>query len=151
MYFRSEVLSPEADLKPHPYTRSLYRLCIGLGISDKKIIPRKTELTEQMVISDGIPTVPRNRNSRNSVPNPSAEEKTTRNSVPWSKNRSKVSGFRSESFRERANSRNSLPWKRERLGIPFRGAKTGANSRNSVPNHSAEEKTIWDKTRQHSN
>ncbi len=51
----------------------------------KKIIPRKTELTElteQMVISDWIPTVPRNRNSRNSVPNPSVEEKTARNSVP---------------------------------------------------------------------
>jgi hypothetical protein len=27
---------------------------LGLGISDKKIIPRKTELTEQMVISDGM-------------------------------------------------------------------------------------------------
>ncbi len=44
---------------------------LGLGISDKKIIPWKTELTEQMVISNGIPAVPRNRNSRNSVPNPS--------------------------------------------------------------------------------
>jgi hypothetical protein len=55
---------------------------LGLGFSDKKIIPRKTELTEQMVISDGIPVVPRKRKSRNSVPNPSAEEKTTRNSVP---------------------------------------------------------------------
>ncbi len=48
---------------------------VGLGISDKKIIPRKTELTEELVISDGIPAVPRNRNSRNSVPNPSVEEK----------------------------------------------------------------------------
>jgi hypothetical protein len=48
---------------------------VGLGISDKKIIPRKTELTEELVISDGIPAVPRNRISRNSVPNPSAEEK----------------------------------------------------------------------------
>jgi hypothetical protein len=28
-----------------------------------------------MVISDGIPAVPRNRKPRNSVPNPSAEEK----------------------------------------------------------------------------
>jgi hypothetical protein len=35
---------------------------LGLGISDTKIIPRKTEETEQMIISDGIPAVPRNRN-----------------------------------------------------------------------------------------
>ncbi len=76
---------------------------VGLGISDKKIIPRKTELTEQMVISDGIPAVPRNRNSRNSVPNPSVEEKTTRNSVPWIKNRSMLAKFRSEPFRGREN------------------------------------------------
>jgi hypothetical protein len=46
---------------------------------------------EQMVIPDGIPTVPRNRKSRKSVPKPSAEEKTSRNSVPWNKNRSKLS------------------------------------------------------------
>jgi hypothetical protein len=63
---------------------------VGLGISDKKIIPRKTELTEQLVISDGIPVVPRNRKSRNSVPNPSAEEKITWNSVPKNKNKSKL-------------------------------------------------------------
>ena len=56
-----------------------------VGNFRKKIIPRKTELTEQMVISDGIPAVPRNKKSRNSVPNPSAEEKTSRNSVPWNK------------------------------------------------------------------
>jgi hypothetical protein len=83
---------------------------------------------EQMVIFDGIPAVPRNRklsesvpnpfveekkleimfrgttkeaNSRNSLPDPSAEDKTTRNSVPWNKNRSKLSEFRSEPFRGR--------------------------------------------------
>jgi hypothetical protein len=38
-----------------------------------------------MVISDVIPVVPRKRKSRNSVPNPSAEEKTTRNSILWNK------------------------------------------------------------------
>ncbi len=83
------------------YARSVEVPYIGLGISDKKIIPRKTELTEQMVISDGIPDVPRNRNSQNSVPNPSAEEKTTRNSVPWNKTRSILAEFRSEPFRGR--------------------------------------------------
>ncbi len=37
---------------------------LGLWISDKKIIPLKTEQTEQMAISNGIPAVPWNRNSR---------------------------------------------------------------------------------------
>jgi hypothetical protein len=49
---------------------------LGFGISDKKIIPRKTQLMEQMFISDGIPAVPRNR---------------------------KFSEFRSEPFRGREN------------------------------------------------
>jgi hypothetical protein len=57
-----------------------------------------------MVISDGIPTVPRNRNSRNSVPNPSAEENTTRNFVPWNWKRSKLSEFPSKPFSGRENS-----------------------------------------------
>jgi hypothetical protein len=65
-----------------------------------------------MVISDGIPAVPRNRKPRNSVPNPSAEEKTTRNSVPLNKNRSELSEFPSE-----------LQQKRKQLGSPFRGYK----------------------------
>ncbi len=53
-----------------------------------RTLPRKKKnvllikMTKQMVISDGIPAVPRNRKPRNSIPNPSAEEKTTRNSVP---------------------------------------------------------------------
>jgi hypothetical protein len=33
---------------------------------------------EQRDISDGIPAIPQNRKSRNSVPNTSTEEKTTR-------------------------------------------------------------------------
>ncbi len=84
-----------------------------------------------MVISDGIPVVPRNRKSRNSVPNPSAEEKATRNSVPGNKNISKLPKFCSE----------TLLRKRTQLGIPFHETKIDANSRNSVPNHSAEENT----------
>jgi hypothetical protein len=51
-------------------------LKLGLGISDKNIIRRKTEETEQLVISDGILAVPRNR---------------------------KLSEFRSESFSGREN------------------------------------------------
>jgi hypothetical protein len=41
------------------------------------------------------------KHSHNSVPNPSADENTTRNSVPWNQNRSKFSEFRSEPFRGR--------------------------------------------------
>jgi hypothetical protein len=64
-----------------------------------------------MVISDGIPAVPQNRklseflsmeqNSLNSVLNPSAEEKTSQNSVTWNKNRRRLSEFRSEPFHRR--------------------------------------------------
>jgi hypothetical protein len=68
-----------------------------------------------MLISDGIPAVPRNRNLRNSVPNPSAEEKTTRNSVPWKKKKHTLGiPFR------------TLPRKRKQLGIPFRVEKNAA-------------------------
>jgi hypothetical protein len=56
------------------------------------------------VISDGIPAVPRNRMSRNSVPNPAAGEKTTRNSVPWNKNRIIFSEFPSEVRKSRLSS-----------------------------------------------
>ncbi len=80
-------------------------------------------------------------NFPNSVPNPSAEEKTTRKPVLWNKNRSKLS--------------NSLPnpsAEEKELEIPFRGTKIEANSRNSLPNPSAEEKTTrnsipWNKSR----
>jgi hypothetical protein len=60
------------------------------------------------------------------------------------------------------NSLRNLQRKRKKLGIPFRGTVIEANSRNflpnlsaeeeitrnSVPNHSAEEKTTQNKTRQ---
>jgi hypothetical protein len=39
----------------------------------------------------------------------------------------------------------TLPPKRKQLGIPFCGTKIEANSRNSVPNHFAEEKTTQNK------
>jgi hypothetical protein len=84
-----------------------------------------------MVISDGIPAVPRNRKPWNSVPNPSAEEKTTRNSVPLNKNRSELLEFPSEHFSGREN--NS-----EFLSVD---TKIEEYSQNSLPNPSAEEKT----------
>jgi hypothetical protein len=51
-----------------------------------------------MVISDGIPAVPRNRKPRNSVSNPSAEEKKLGNPFHGKKNRSILSEFPSEPF-----------------------------------------------------
>ncbi len=98
-----------------------------MGISDKKIIPRKTELTEQLVISDGIPVVPRNRKSRNSVPNPSAEEKIARNSVPWSKIESNSHNSVPNPSAEENTTRNSFLWNQYRSKFsefhfePFRG------------------------------
>ncbi len=68
---------------------------LGLGISDKKIIPPKTEQTEQMVIYR-IRLFPGTENSLNSVPNLSAEEKIKQLGVPFL-------GTKIE-----ANSRNSL-------------------------------------------
>jgi hypothetical protein len=61
-------------------------------------------------------------NSRNSVLNHSAEEKTTRNPVSWNKNRSKHLEFCSEPFRGRENNSE------------FRSVEQKEpNSRNSVP------------------
>ncbi len=119
----------------------------GVGNFRQKIIPRKTELTEQLVCSGGIPTVPRNRklsefrseplrrskmfgilysetkieaNTRNSVPNHSAEEKPTRNSVPRKKIScnlrlllfANLSEFRSEAFLGRKQAVNTVCWSR---------------------------------------
>jgi hypothetical protein len=66
-------------------------------------------------------------NSQNSIPNYSAEEKTTRNSLLWNKKIRKQLGI---SFR-------TIPRKRKQLGNPFHGTKIGANSQNSVPKHFA--------------
>jgi hypothetical protein len=90
-----------STIPSHPQTHG-----VGLGISDKKIIPRKTELTEHMVFSIEF------------FSGCSAEQK--------------ILGI---SFR-------TLPRKRKQLGIPFRETKIEANSRNSLPNPSAEEKQL---------
>jgi hypothetical protein len=73
--------------------------------------------------------------SQHSVPNPSAEEKTTRNSVPWIKNKSSLSEFRSEPFRGRETTRASVPWKKR------------GKARNAIPNHSVEEETTQNNAR----
>jgi hypothetical protein len=94
--------------------------------------------------------------AQNSIPNHSAEKKTTRDSVPWYKNRSKLSEFCSEPFHGRENNLefHSVEKNRSKLSEfhsePIRevkttwnlvcGTKIGSNSRNAVLNHSAEEK-----------
>jgi hypothetical protein len=55
-----QALMVDCQVLLHP-PRRFYGQCLGLGISDKKNIPRKTELTEILVYSGGIPTVARNR------------------------------------------------------------------------------------------
>ncbi len=87
-------------------------------------------------------------NSCNSVTNHSAQEKNARNSVPWNKNRSKLSEYRSEPFRRRENNSDcsvkqkqkqalgilfrTILRKRKQLGIPFRGTEKEIDSWNSV-------------------
>jgi hypothetical protein len=71
-------------------------------------------------------------NSRNSVLNHSAEEKTTQNFVPWNKNTSNHLEFCSEPILR----------KRKQLGILFRGTKLEENSRNSVPKHASDKNML---------
>ena len=52
----------------------------------------------------------RTENSRNSVPNRSAEEKNARISVPWNKNRSKLLEFRSEACLGQKHAVYSVCW-----------------------------------------
>jgi hypothetical protein len=66
---------------------------LGLAISNKKIIPRKTE---QIVHSDGIPAVPRKRK----LPEFHSEDKNARNSSPLNRNKSKLLKLCSEAFAE---------------------------------------------------
>jgi hypothetical protein len=75
---------------------------VGLGISDKKIIPRKTELTEQLVTSDGIPAVLRNR---------------------------KFSEFRSEPFRGGENNSEFHPVDQKFPSEPFSGRENSSEFR----------------------
>jgi hypothetical protein len=102
--------------------------------------------SEQKTLGIPFRTLPRNRkllgipfrwtkieaSSLNSLPNTSAEEKQLE--IPFRGTKLEAYGTLGITFR-------TLQRKRKQLGIPFRGTKIEANSRNSVPNHSAEEKT----------
>ncbi len=74
-------------------------------------------------------------NFQNSVPNHSAEESTTLNSVTLNQNRRKLSEFCSKPFRGREHNSEFLSVQQ----------KVETISRNTVPNHSAEEKPTTNK------
>jgi hypothetical protein len=96
-----------------------------------------------LACSGDIPAYYGTENSQNSDLKHSAEEKNAQNSVPWNKNRNKLSEFRSEPFRGRKIKPEfpsvelrykqtlgiplrTIPWKRKLLGIPFHGTKIEA-------------------------
>jgi hypothetical protein len=72
-----------------------------LAISDKKNYSAEDGIDGFWFVPAEFRLFRGTENSRNSVPKHSAEEKKVRNSVPWNKNRSKLSGFPSKPFRGR--------------------------------------------------
>jgi hypothetical protein len=72
-----------------------------------------------MAISEGILAVPRNRKHMEFLSEPFGGRETTRNSVPFNKNRSKLSGFPSEPFTGRENN-SEFHGTEQTIGIPFR-------------------------------
>jgi hypothetical protein len=70
-----------------------------VGSFRQKIVPRKQNGRNNRFIPAEFRLFRGKENSGNSVPNRSAEEKKLRNSVPWNKNRSKLSEFRFKPFR----------------------------------------------------
>ncbi len=77
----------------------------------------------------------RTENSRNSVPNHSVEKKNAGNSVSWTKNISKLAGFRSELLRGRENNLNFVPRTKIKTtlwGILFLSISRKKHSLNSV-------------------
>jgi hypothetical protein len=89
-----------------------------------------------MVISDGIPAVPRNRKFSEFRSGPFRGRENNSEFRPWNKNRSKFSEFLSKPFSGRENNSE------------FRSVeqKIEANSQTSVPDRSTEEKTTQNKT-----
>ncbi len=105
------------------FSQVFYSSIVGLAISDKKLLCGRRNRRNNWFVPPEFRLFRGTENSRNSIPNRSIEEKNARNSVPWNKNRSKLSEFRSEPFRGTENSRNSFP---------NRSAEE-KNARNSVP------------------
>jgi hypothetical protein len=119
---------------------------LGLAISDKKLFRGRRNRRKNWFVPAEFQLFRGTENSRNSVPNHSAEEKNTRNFVTWNKNRSKLSEFCSEPFRGTENSRNSVPnrsaeEKNARNSVPWEKKKK-KNSRNSVPKHVSDQNKL---------
>jgi hypothetical protein len=89
----------------YSYTR------LGLAISDKKLFRDGQNWLNNWFVPAKFWLFRGTENSRNSVPNRSAEEKNARNSVPWNNIRSKLSEFCSKPFRGREKTTwNTVPW-----------------------------------------
>jgi hypothetical protein len=96
---------------------------VGLEISDKKNYSREDKNSRNnWFVPAKFRLFRRTDNSRNDVPNHSAEEKKAWNSVPWNKNIGKFSKFPSELFPRRENNskfRSVEQKEKQTLGIPF--------------------------------
>jgi hypothetical protein len=100
-------------------------LQVGLAISDQNIFCGRQNITGQLVCSGGFPAVPAEFRLFRRNSGCSAELKTL--GIP----------FRTVSL------------KRKMLGILYSGTKIEANSWNSIPNHSVEEKTTRNSVPKH--
>jgi hypothetical protein len=84
----------------HP-VRTLTR--VGLGISAKKLFRGRRNRRNKWLFPTEFRLFCGKENPHNTVSNPSAEEKITRNFIPLNKNRRKLSEFPSEHFNGREN------------------------------------------------
>jgi hypothetical protein len=114
---------------------------MGLEISEKKYSEESRKRLNNWFVPAEFRLFRGTENSRNPVPNHSAEQKNARNSVLWNKKRSKHSEFLSKPFRGREKTWNSVPRNKNRCKhLEF------------YSNHSAKEKTNrnsvpWNKNR----
>jgi hypothetical protein len=84
-----------------------------------------------MVISDGIPAVPQNRKFSEFRSEPFSGRENNSEFRSLDKILKQTLGIHFRTFQQNG----------KQLGIPFRGTEIEANSRNSLPSPSAEEKT----------
>ncbi len=82
---------------------SFQRFCLGLAFPQKKLFRGRRNRRNNWFVPAEFRLFRGTENSRNSVPNRSADEKNARNSLPWNKIRCKRSESRSELFRGRDN------------------------------------------------
>jgi len=87
---QAQIHTFSGEIRKSVLCQFLQNTAIGLAISDKKIIPWKTEWTDWFVPAE-FRLFRGTGNSRNSVPNHSLADKNAWNSVQWNKNRNKPS------------------------------------------------------------